>query len=132
MTLDEKDIVAEKTKSVTQTQEPERFADNTYEANYGLAKEHSVLYEQFGIEPGKHAPTVDEHMAKIWEYAKTVATGKDKDSIVFEVVRLKNRLGSASLGEKSWSKVLNYVTYWRQMRDADQRMRELDGSTRTS
>lgn len=130
MALDEKDIVAEKLKSVTPVAETPRLADNAYEANYDVAKEHSSLYEQFGIDPGKHDPRVDEHMAKIWDYAKTVSTGKDKDSIVFEIIRLKNRLGSASLGEKSWSKVLNYVTYWGQMHDADDRMRELEHGAR--
>lgn len=128
----EAEIVAEKVKSVAPTETISRTADNAFEANYDLAQEHSALYEQFGVDPGKHEPRVDEHLAKIWNYAKSVAAGKDKDSIVFEVVRLKNRLGSASLGERPWSKVLNYVTYWSQMREADQRMKELENGPATS
>jgi hypothetical protein len=121
----EAEIVAEKTSSVPANTSP-KVEDNAYEANFDLAKEHHLLYEQFGIDPSNHPSTVDTHMAKIWEYAKAVADSKDKDAIIFEVIRLKNRLGSASLGEKPWSKVLNYVHYWKQMREADSRLKELE------
>lgn len=121
----EAEIVAEKVSSV-KLPEAAKLSDDFHEATPDLAKEHHWLYEQFGISPTDHSPNTDEQLARIWEYAKATATGKDKDSVLFEVIRLKNRLGSANLGEKAWSKVYNYVTYWKQMREADQRMKELE------
>lgn len=126
----EAEIVASKVSTVAPA--PGSTSDVAAETTYDIAKEHHHLYDQFGIDANKHDSRTDDQLAKIWDYAKATATGKDKDSIIFEVIRLKNRLGSASLGEKPWSKVLNYVTYWGQMREADSRMKELEHGSETS
>ena len=87
-------------------------------------KEFKSLYDQFEVEPN---PRSDDALQKIWEYAKEIAPNKDKDSVVWEVIRLKNRLGSANLGDKPYAKVEAYVTAWFQMKQAEKRMEELNG-----
>lgn len=89
--------------------------------------EHTKLYEYFGVKASN--ARADEALGKIWEYAKSVAANKDAESVAFEVLRLKSRLGAPSLGEKPWSRVEVYVNNWLRMREADKRMRELEASS---
>jgi hypothetical protein len=87
-------------------------------------KEYSSLYKQFNV--SEPSPRMDEAFQKIWEWAKASSVGKDKDSVLFEIIRLKNRLGSPSPGETPWAKVSNYVNVWRQAREASNRLAELE------
>lgn len=90
-------------------------------------KEHRPLYEHFGIREGYSSTSrADDALAKIWQFAKAQAPAKDKDSIVFEVIKWKNKLGSPNLGDKPWAKLEIYATVWLQARKAEEQLQELE------
>lgn len=71
-------------------------------------KEYSPLYDHFGID--NHNPKVDSALNKIWEYAKSISEGKDKESILFTVIKLSHRVATSSLSNSSYRNLLMYVT----------------------
>lgn len=90
----------------------------------GKINEFQSLYNQFDVEPSGR---VDDALKKIWDYAKEKSPNQDKDSILWEVIRLKHKLGSPNLGEKPYAKVEAYVTAYFQMKEAEKRMEEING-----
>ena len=85
---------------------------------------HKPLYELFDVEKSER---VEQDLKSIWEYAKDRAENKDKDSVLYEVVRLKNRMKSPDVGEKPYLRVLLYVREYMKMRDAEKNMGDLSG-----
>lgn len=87
-------------------------------------REHRPLYDRFGAREG--SASTDRAFSQLWEYAKETAELKDKDSVMWEITKLMNRMGSASVGDKPWSKALVYVQTHRQMLQAEKRLKELE------
>lgn len=87
-------------------------------------KEFRPLYDQFNVkvESDRH----DKAFEAIWEWAKAHSPGKDKDSVLFEIIKLNNRLGSPNMGMKPYAKLENYVTVWKQHQMAEKRLRDLE------
>lgn len=83
---------------------------------------HNALYKLFNIEKSGR---VEDDFSKIWEYATSQATNKDADSILYEVIRLKNRLQAPQIGEKPYLRVLMYVNEYMKMRQSEQKLGEM-------
>lgn len=116
----EAEIVAEK-KPAEEIAIKDRPAPDT---SLGNITDYTPLYNEFGVL--KPTPSIGEAMQKIWDYAKEVAPTKDRNAVMHEVIKLKNRLGSHSISEKPWAKVLNYVTIWHRQNQAKRQLKELD------
>ena len=86
-------------------------------------KEWKPLYSYFKIEENKRN---DGALAKIWEWAKEQSPDQHIDSILFEVIKLNNKLGSAGLGDNIYAKIENYVTIWRRFKEAETILKELE------
>ena len=89
-----------------------------------LAKDFKPLYERFGAQPTERT---DRIFKEIWDYAKGVADDpNDRDSILWQISRLSAKLGSPSMGEKPWTKIMSYVSTLNQMKRAENRLKEMD------
>lgn len=90
--------------------------------------EHEALFDYFGLTRAvdRTNPRHNDALAKIWDWAKSNAENKDRDSVMFEIMRLKNRLGTPGIENNPYLKVEMYVKTWQQARDADERMREME------
>lgn len=88
-------------------------------------KEYKPLYERFGL-ADKAAPHVERNLAVIWQWAKDHAETKDKDAILWQVTKLANRIGDAPYGSAPYTKVLNYISEYNRMKQAEDRLRELE------
>ena len=82
------------------------------------------LYQYFDM-PDKSS-RFDEILDKIWGWAKEQTQDQKKDSILYEVIRLKHRLGEPSIGEKPWAKILNYITIQNRVKEDELRLEELE------
>jgi hypothetical protein len=92
----------------------------------GIGDDHidfKPLYERYQAAPN---PRTDRIFEEIWNWAKSQAPEKDKDSILWEVSKLSNRLGSAGVGEKPWVKVIAYVSTYNQLRSAEERLKQME------
>jgi len=110
--------------ALTAEQPTEVISENKIEAPITETKGHMPLYQLFDV---AKTDRTEQDFSLIWEYAKSRAENKDKDSILYEVVRLKNRLKSPDIGEKPHLRVLLYVREYMKMREAEKRMEELNG-----
>jgi len=110
----------------TTTQAPSTAPATKEDVVSGIGELHvdfAPLKERWDIKDSSR----DDMLKSIWEYAKEMSPIKDsKDAIMLEVSRLANRLGSVGYGEKPWIKVYQYVSTWKQMKDADKRLKELE------
>ncbi len=86
---------------------------------------YKYLMKQFQVE--EENERASKAYAKIWEWAKTKAESKDRDSVVFEVLRLNRKLGSGGPGTRPWTLLENYVTTYNTAREAEKRLQELEG-----
>lgn len=87
--------------------------------------EYRALYDLFNVDNDKDT-RANTALAKIWEYAKAKAPNKDKESIKWEVIRMKHRMGSPTIGEKPWAKLEMYAEVHKQMVNAEKRLQELE------
>jgi len=101
---------------------PQDF-DKKPEASISKETNHQPLYELFDITKSER---IDSDLSLIWRYANEKAENKDKDSVLYEIIRLKNRLKSPDVGEKPYLRVLLYVREYMKMRDAEKKMGELN------
>jgi len=114
----DKQIVKDVVKETPETDK----TDST--EHISIDKNHKPLYQLFDVVKSER---VDQDLSLIWEYAKDRAENKDKDSVLYEIIRLKNRLKSPDIGEKPYLRILLYVREYLKMRDAEKRMEELNG-----
>jgi len=107
------------------TQAPQPFvegkADIDIERNVETA-DFTPLYEQFNVEK---APRVDKALGAIWEWAVKTAPNKDRESVIFEVIKLKHRLGTGNIGDKSYMNAWNYVTTYKRMTEDVKKLEEM-------
>jgi hypothetical protein len=82
------------------------------------------LYQYFDM-PDK-TPRLDEILGKIWSWAKEQSGDQRKDSVLYEVIKLKHRLGEPSIGEKPWAKILNYISIQNRVKEDQLRLEELE------
>lgn len=92
--------------------------------------EYNALFQHFGLDGmgDKQNPRYQQALGRIWTYAKSVAPSKDKDSVLFEVIRLGHRLGSPSVGQKPYAKMEMFAREWLKVREGEQRLKELEAS----
>ena len=92
----------------------------------GISSEHrefGPLYDKFQATSN---PRTDRIFEELWNWAKGQAPLKDKDSILWELTKLSNKLGSVHYGEKPWSKLISYVSTYNQMKDSETRLKEME------
>ena len=118
-----KEIMSEQI-ALTAKQPTEVIKENKIEASISKDTNHQPLYELFDVTKSER---IDQDLSLIWDYAKDRAENKDKDSVLYEVIRLKNRLKSPDVGEKPYLRVLLYVREYMKMREAEKRLEELNG-----
>ena len=92
------------------------------EAPISETPSHASLYEMFEVD---RSPKVDEIFGKIWQYANEKAEGKDLDSIKLEVIKMKNKFGTAHIGEPPYAKVQRYVSAYYDLKKAENRLNEV-------
>jgi hypothetical protein len=116
MTMDESAITAQN----SETTEPAK--DGEILPGLSVDKEFTALYKHFGVEP---SPRTDEALAEIWQYAKEQAPSKDRDSIILQVIKFNNELGSPGLGDSPYSKMYNYLVVYKQFKKAGKLLDDL-------
>ena len=84
---------------------------------------YTPLYDIFKATSSERTKEVFE---KIWAWASKSSPTKDVDSIKWEVVKLKNRLGSPQIGEPSYARVERWVSANNDLTKAEERMREME------
>lgn len=114
------DSIALAPPSNTPSVAPEKPGDGIGSAS----KEWKPLYQHFGIE--QETQRHDDALSKIWNWAKNNAESKDKDSIIFEVIKLNHKLGSPSLSNKPYSKLENYIGVVQRYKQAEEQLKELE------
>ncbi len=87
------------------------------------SKEFRPLYGHFNLPENARN---DKAFGVIWDYAKSIAPSKDKDSVLFEVIRLGHRLGSVGVGTNPYQKMEMYAKIWKQGREAEHKLTELE------
>lgn len=92
--------------------------------NVSKIKDFEPLYQFFDV--GNPNPRLDEIMSKIWDWAKSQTSDSKKDNVIYEVIRLKHRLGEPSMGERPWAKLLNYITIQNRVKEDELRLDELE------
>lgn len=119
--MDEQSITKAKAESV---QEQEEAVLETSKAGLGEKfKEWKPLYHFFDLD---EKPRHDEALSKIWFFAKRRAETPDKESVIWEVKKLINLVGSPSLGDPPYAKLEIYVDAWLRQREAEKIMREME------
>lgn len=86
-------------------------------------REFESLKSLFDV--GDPSAKTNEYMQKIWDYAKENATNKDKESIIFEVIRLKNKLGSPNIGESMFTRIINYISVYNRHKQDEMLLHEM-------
>lgn len=89
----------------------------------GSETSYKALYELFDL---KQETRHDTALKAIWEYAKKQSNSTEKDEIRWEVKKLLNKLGSANIGELPYFKAWNYVDTWKQLREKEKRLKEME------
>ena len=115
MSMDESAIVTPEVSTTTPDSEIKGGIESTY-------KEFIPLYDHFNIE--KSGKT-DIALSEIWEYCKSNSVNKDRDSIMLEVIRFDHELGTGSLSDRPYAKMLNYIKVYKQFRKAGNLLDEL-------
>lgn len=98
-------------------------AKETTPDSISMPNEHEALKDVF--KTNEKSSRIDEYMSLIWDYAKNAAVNKDKESVIFEAIRLKNRLGSPSLGENPFTRVINYIKINNRMKNDERTLQEM-------
>lgn len=80
------------------------------------------LYKHFDIEKSDKA---DKALEMIWTWAKGQSEGKDKDSIILQVIKLNHELGSPGLGEPPYAKMGRYLEVLRQFKESGKLLEEM-------
>lgn len=88
-------------------------------------KDYAPLYKRFEVRESQRA---DKDFSTIWDWAKGQSPAEDPDAILWEVTKLSQRIGNPGYGQIPWSKLLNYITTFNQMRSAEGRLKEMDSS----
>jgi hypothetical protein len=91
----------------------------------GEYKEYAPLYERFDVN-NRNDERINRNLEIIWKYAKERAETKDKDSILWEITKLRNKLGESPYGSASYSKILSYISTYNQMREAERMLKEME------
>jgi len=100
------------------------------EPSISKVKEYEGIKYLFSVD--NPSSRTDEYLRQIWDYAKEQATNKDRESIIWEVIRLKNKLGSPSLGENIFTRIINYITVYNRHKQDELLLGEMNGSQRTT
>lgn len=95
----------------------------------GEYKPYTPLYEKFGV-LNKDSERVNRNLDAIWKWAEDHAETKDKDAILWQITKLNMRLGDAFQGSAPYTKVLNYVSEYNRMREAENRLKEMEAGGR--
>jgi len=89
------------------------------------ARPYLPLYEHFQCDDdGKQ----DKAFETMWNWAKEKVGSDSKPLIILEMIKLSNRLGTPNLGEKSYTKLLNYITVSNQLNDTARTLKEMEHS----
>ena len=120
MTMDESEITAK----VNPPQAPIKELQPTDSINVGENyKGWKPLYEHFNLEDiGKD----DKQLEKIWEWAKKTAGTENKNMIQLELIKLSNKLGTVNIGDKPYTKILNWITDSNQLNETAQTLKDLE------
>lgn len=110
--------------ALTPEVEPIEVHESQPESSIRETGEHIPLFDLFGGEKDNHK--LNDIYGQIWEWGKDQAPNKDTDSIKFEIIRLKNRLGSPTIGERSYHKVMMFIKTSKEIRQREQRLKELE------
>lgn len=120
------------TEIVQKTSPPESKTEyGTPQPSISKVKEYEPIRSLFNVE--NPTARTDEYLQRIWEYAKENAPNKDRESIIYEAIRLKNRLGSPSLGESVFTRIINYITVYNRHKQDEMLLSEMqNGKERTT
>jgi hypothetical protein len=94
----------------------------------GVGSEHRAfqpLYDRFAATSNPHT---DRILSEIWDWAKSQAPLDDKDSVLWEITKLSNRIGSPHIGEKPWTKLISYISTYNQLKASETRLKEMEAS----
>ncbi len=95
----------------------------------GDYKAFTPLYDKFGI-LNKESERVNRNLEVIWSWAKSKAETQDKESVLWQITKLNNRLGDSSNGSAPYTKVLAYISEYNRMVEAEKRLKELENNGR--
>jgi len=127
MAMDEDKITAEtQPKEYEGTKDPIRIENPDYLGKVKL-KEWRPLYEHFKLEESINN---DKALSKIWAWARSQAQDQKTNSILWEVIKLDHKLGSAGLGNNVYSKIENYITVWNQFHESEKLLKEMEMKTK--
>lgn len=92
----------------------------------GLALK-TPLHENFGAKWGN--PGTDRQLNMIWDWAKETypEAATDKTQLLWEIRKLSNQIGSPIVGEKPWVNLAMYVSTARQLKQTENRLKEMTG-----
>ena len=108
---------------VSTTESPVSQAEivDTVGAEY---KAYTPLYDRFGISETKDE-RVNRNLDVIWKWAEANSDVKDKDSVLWQVTKLSQKLGHVPHGSAPYVKILNYISEFNRMTEAENRLKEM-------
>lgn len=86
-------------------------------------KSYKSLYGHFGLDESEHA---EKQMKMIWDYASKLAGSKDKDEVIWQVVKLNHKIGQGDGRTKDHVKLAQYITAWKRMEEAEKVVRGME------
>lgn len=87
-------------------------------------KSYKALYDHFGLDESEHA---DKQLQAIWEYASKMSNSKDKDEVIWQVVKLNHKIGQGDGRTKDHVKLSQYITAWKRMEEAERVVKDMEG-----
>jgi hypothetical protein len=123
MVMDEAAIIK---KTQPKIEEPPHREENPDYLGKIKLKEWRPLYDYFKLDESDRN---DQALSKIWQWAKEQAPEKGTDTILFEVIKLNNKLGSSGYGDNAYAKIENYITIWNRQRETEQELKEMETKT---
>jgi len=109
MEMNESEIVSSQSPIVES--KPEEPIENT-----ARPEEFMAIADLFNVQ--NPTSRSKQYLEQIWQWGKDHSPNQDKESVKFEIIRLKNRLGSPTLSEGTFSRIINYIkVYERHKKD---------------
>ena len=120
MEMSESAIVAKTQPDEVKTSEINPNPDHMGKIN---VKDWIPLYKYLNLD---ESIKNDKALSQIWEWAKSQSPDQHNDSILWQIIKLNNKLGSAGLGENSYSKLFNYVTIWNRQKESEELLKDIE------
>lgn len=111
----------------TDVETTDNSRDNAELSSEYTDSSYKSLLKHFDLEESE---STNKHMKTIWDYASKLAGSKDKDDVIWQVIKLNHRVGQGDGRTRDHVKLVSYITAWKRMEDAENMVKEMETNGR--